>query len=54
MTVTAQSKADRERDILDQLALGQITKEKAGKLLTELHQDWYHAQAIVCEQHGSK
>lgn len=38
---------DRERDILDQYALKQITRNQAGKLLTELYQDYYHAQTAL-------
>ena len=52
--ITAASKADREQEILDQYALGQITREQAAKLLVELHMDWYHAQALVSETERSK
>lgn len=45
--MTRASKADREQDILDMLALGQITKDRAAVLLTDLYRDYYQAMGIV-------
>lgn len=52
MTRAEVVKREREQDILDQLALGQIDKRQAGKLLTELHQDFYEAMCVIrlCEE----
>jgi hypothetical protein len=38
---------DRERDILDKYALKQITRNEAGKLLTDLYQDYYEAHSSI-------
>ena len=54
MTVTAQSKADREQDILNALWFKRITKDQASKLLTELHEDWLEARAIIRETERSE
>ena len=53
MPITEKSMREREGEILDQLALGQITKEKAAKLLEELHQDYHEAMTIMREQKGN-
>ena len=47
MTVTAASKADRERDILDSYSLKQITRNEASKLLAELYDDHLDAQITL-------
>ena len=49
MPMTEKTKADRERDIFDWLALGQISKQQAAKLLTELHEDYYEAMISLYE-----
>ncbi len=38
---------DRLRDILDALALGQITKDEAVRQLADLTDDYHEAHAIV-------
>lgn len=43
----AAAKRDREQDILDQLACGQIDKDQAGKLLTDLYEDFYEAMSAL-------
>ena len=54
MPVTEKSMREREGEILDQLALGQISKSEAVRQLTECHQDFYAALAIVSEAERSK
>ncbi len=39
--------ADRERDLLDALALGQITKMEFAKLHEELTRDYYETQTVL-------
>ncbi len=41
------AKRDREQDILGQFHLGQITRDEAGKLLSDLYQDWHDALATL-------
>ena len=45
--ITEASKRERERDILDNYFLGQISKPEAEKLLTELNQDHYEAMMTL-------
>ena len=54
MPVTEKSMREREGEILDALALGQISKAEAVSQLKECHQDFYTALAIVSEAERSK
>ncbi len=38
---------ERERDILDKYALKQISRNEAGKLLSDLYQDYYETKSSL-------
>ena len=47
MPIDKRALTERERDILDSYSLKQITRNEAGKLLTELYRDYYDAQTTL-------
>ena len=54
MPINEKSMREREGEILDQLALKQISKAEAVRQLTECHQDFYTAMSIANEAKRSK
>ena len=53
MPITEKTMREREGEILDQYAVGQITKAEAVKRLAEINQDFFEALAIVNETERS-